>query len=454
MRRVPLQPPPGGAGIAARIPARIPVLTPVPIVLLAMITTMGLALVAPNRAAAETTIRTLSDRTINVRIPRMPTGMSMKAGTVIDAGTGRALWSMHPRDSRLIASTTKIMTALVAISRSDPDQVISATAYRPDAAESVIGLRVGERMTVADLLKALLLESANDAADTLAARLASSRATFVSAMNRRARALGMTDTRFGNPVGLDTPRTVSSARDLAKLATAAMRERRFSSIVGRRHATLRSGSRVRRISNRNKLVQDYRWVDGIKTGHTLKAGYLLVGSATKRDARVISVVMGEPTERARWNDSIKLLRFGRGFFKSVRPVAPGRTLTELPVALQDISVAVYANQSVNFALRDGERYKVTLLAEKELEGPLAADSRVGTLTVFRNGREFASDAVFLREAVPAPSTQAVLLHLLQRLVPWLLIPAIVFMIGLLLLKRRARHRPQGIGTAATRPHSP
>lgn len=446
MRRAPLQPPLGGAGVTAPITLRI--------VMLAMVVMTGLALAVPSHAAADTITRTLGERSMNVRTPLMPTGMSMKAGTVIDATTGRALWSMHPRDSRLIASTTKIMTALVAISRSDPDQMVSATAYRPDAAESVIGLRAGERMTVTDLLKALLMESANDAADTLAATLASSRANFVSAMNRRARALGMTDTRFGNPVGLDSPRTVSSPRDLAKLATAAMRQRRFSSIVGRRHATLRSGSRVRRISNRNKLVQDYRWVDGIKTGHTLKAGYLLVGSATKRDARVISVVMGEPTERARWNDSIKLLRFGRGFFKSVRPVAAGRTLIELPVALQDMNAAVYAKHSVNFALRDGERYKVTLIAEKELEGPLADDSRVGTLRVLRNGREFATDAVYLRESVPAPSTQAVLLHLLQRMLPWLLMPAIVFMIGLLLLKRRARRRPQGIGTAATRPSAP
>ncbi len=409
---------------------------------------------AGEASAADAITRTISEQTVEVRVPRMPTRTSMKAGIVTDAITGRVLWSMRPRDKRLIASTTKIMTALVAIGRSEPDQMITATAYRPDAAESVIGLRAGERMTVSDLLKALMLESANDAADTLAARLASSRGAFVDAMNRRARALGLRDTRYGNPVGLDTPRTVSSARDLAKLTAVAMREPRFSSIVGKRHATLRSGARVRRIANRNKLVQDHGWVDGVKTGHTLKAGYLLVGAANKLDARVISVVMGEPTEAGRWNDSLKLLRFGRKFFKPVRAVRARRTLTELPIALQDGTAEVFATRDIQFALRDSERYKVALTAPNELEGPLADGARVGIVTVTRNGRKYGEAAVFLRDAVPAPPVQAVLLHQLQRLLPVLLILSIVFMIGLLLMRRRAKRRPQGIGRAAARPHAP
>ncbi|MBI4898233.1 MAG: D-alanyl-D-alanine carboxypeptidase [Actinobacteria bacterium] len=431
------------------LPAR-----PRTIALIALVAALVSASAAGEALAADSVARTISEQTVSVRVPRMPTGTSMKAGIVTDAATGRALWSIHARDSRLIASTTKIMTALVAISRSRPGQTIAATAYHPDAAESVIGLRAGERMTASDLLKALLMESANDAADTLAARLAGSRGAFVSAMNRRARALGLRDTHYGNPVGLDTPRTVSSARDLAKLTAVAMREPRFSSIVGRRRATLRSGARVRHITNRNKLLQDYDWVEGVKTGHTLRAGYLLVGAASKLDARVISVVMGEPTESGRWNDSLKLLRFGRKFFKPVRAVRARRALTELPVALQDRTAEVYAERTVEFALRDGERYKVVLTTPKELEGPLAAGARVGTVIVTRNGRKYNEAAVFLRDAVPAPPVQAVLLHQLQRLIPAMLILSLVFMIGLLLMRRRARLRPQGIGRAAARPHAP
>lgn len=403
--------------------------------------------------AAESATRTVTSKTVEVRTPRMPTGVSMKAGSVNDASTGRALWAMHPRQKRLIASTTKIMTALVALSRSTPDQTLRATDYQHDAAESVLGLKPGERMAVRDLTAALMLYSANDAADTLAARLGG-RANFVAAMNRRARALGMTDTVFGNPIGLDTPLTQSSPRDMAKLAIAAMREPELSRIVGRKRATLRSGSRTRRIVNRNKLVLRYDHVDGIKTGHTMKAGYLLVGSATKEDARVVSVVMGAPSEAARDRDSIKLLRFGRAFFKPVEPVSTGRTITELPVALQDVTAPVYAKKDVRFALRDGERYAVSVTSATELEGPIAAGTRVGVVKVTRNGRAVAETPVYLRNSVPEPPVAAVLLDLLQRFLPVMLVLTIAFIIGLLLMRRRARRSSKGIGRTAARATAP
>ncbi|MBI5310550.1 MAG: D-alanyl-D-alanine carboxypeptidase [Actinobacteria bacterium] len=427
------------------------------VVFAALVLVAGLALLSTVPAgAADGVTRTVTSKTVDVRTPRMPTGVSMKAGIVSDAATGRALWAMHPRQKRLIASTTKTMTALVALSRSEPGDVLRATSYRHDAAESVLGLKPGEKMTVRDLLAALMLYSANDAADTLALRLGGgSRANFVAAMNRRARALGMTDTVFGNPVGLDTPLTQSTARDMAKLAAAAMDDPELSAIVGRKRATLRSGSRTRRIVNRNKLVLRHDFVDGVKTGHTMKAGYLLVGSATKDDARVVSVVMGAPTEAARDRDSLKLLRFGRAFFKSVEPVSSGRTITDLPVALQDIEAPVYAKRDVRFALRDGERYRVEVVTTSpELEGPLAAGTRVGTVRVTRNGREAVETPVYLRKGVPEPPVAAVMLDLLQRFLPVMLGLAVVFIIGLLLMRRRARQSSKGIGRTAARATAP
>lgn len=408
----------------------------------------------PPVATAETVTRTVAERTVSVRTPRMPSGLSLRAGIVVDAETGRALWALNSRERRLIASTTKIMTALVAISRANADRRLKVVRYPRAPAESVLGLKAGERMTVEDLLRALLLHSANDAAHTLAVRLGGSRDAFVEAMNRRARVLGLDDTRYGNPVGLDTPRTESTARDLAKLAIAAMREPRFKAIVGRRGATLRSGAKKRRIANRNKLVRHYEFVDGVKTGFTSRAGFLLVGSATRSDARVISVVMGEPSERARDKDSIKLLRFGRAFFRPVRPVVADHTVARLPVALRDTEARVYAKRTVSFALRDREGYKLAITAEQELEGPLAAGSRVGVLNVSRNGREYAELPIYLRDAIPAPPVTAVLMRLLGRMLPPLLGLAILFMMGLLLMRRRTRRRTRATGKAAARPFTP
>lgn len=388
-------------------------------------------------ARAEIATRTVDRETVDVRSPRMPTGTRAKTAVVFDAQTGRTLWAIRPNDRRLIASTTKIMTALVAIERTEPNELLTATNYPAAAVESKLGLVPGERMTAQDLIRALMLVSANDAADTLAARTTSSRAAFVRAMNEKASELGLKGTRYGNPIGLDVPRTYSTAADLAILTQAALKVPRFADVVDKRRATLRSGAKVRRIVNRNKLVGRYPWVTGVKTGHTLAAGYLLVGSAEKVDASVVSVVTGEPSEAARDADTVKLLRFGRAFYKPVSPLRRSRSVYELPVELQDIKAAVYPSRDVRFAARDGERITVTLRSEQELKGPLAAGTRVGTATVTRGGKQVAAVPVVLREAVPEAPIAAVLLDLLGRILPWLLIGAILVFAVVYLLRRRS-----------------
>ena len=142
---------------------------------------------------------------MSVPTPRTPRGVLAKSGMVLDAQTGRQLWARRVNQRRLIASTTKIMTAIVAISRTRPNEMLTATNYRAGIGESLLGLKPGEQMSAQDLIKGLLLESGNDAADTLAAGTASSRAAFVAAMNARARQYGLTRTRFSNPIGLDGP---------------------------------------------------------------------------------------------------------------------------------------------------------------------------------------------------------------------------------------------------------
>ena len=291
-------------------------------------------------------------------------------------------------------------------------------------------------MSAQDLLRALLMQSANDAADTFAHDTASSEAAFVSAMNRKARALGLKDTHYGNPVGLDVPRTYSTAHDLAKLTMAAMKIPRFRDTVGKSHATLRSGNTVRKIGNRNELVGEFPWVDGVKTGHTTAAGYLLVGAAHKGDGNVISVVTGEPSSTARNVDTLKLLRFGRGFFRVVKPLNPHRALTTIPVALQDKSVSVFPTESIEMAVKNGQQYKVVMTAPNELEGPIASNTDVGTATVTRDGVLIAKVPVAIHAAIAKPPITAVMLHELGRLLPLILILLIGLMIAVVFMRRR------------------
>ena len=313
--------------------------------------------------------------------------VSAPAAIVIDARTGDVLFEREPDEERQIASTTKLMTALLTLERAEPTDVFRGADYRASAIESKIGLREGERMRVQDLLVALLLESANDAAVTLAEGVAGSREEFVDAMNARAQKLGLTETSYANPIGLDDPDNYSSARDLAELARVLLRNERFADIVDRPQATLRSGARRRTIANRNRLVRTWPFVDGVKTGHTRSAGYVLVGSAGRKGASVISVVLGEPSEAARDAETLELLEWGLDRFRRVRAVRAGKRLKRVAVThFGDRRVALKADRSVALTVRRGQKVTTRVDAPDELEGPLEANERVGTVVVLVNGR--------------------------------------------------------------------
>jgi D-alanyl-D-alanine carboxypeptidase (penicillin-binding protein 5/6) len=320
--------------------------------------------------------------------PAGPRLEGAKAAIVMEASTGDVLFARNPHLRREIASTTKLMTVLVALQRDDLDDVFSAVDYQASPIESQIGLRAGERMSVRDLLRAALLPSANDAAATLAAGTMGTTAAFVREMNRTAGLLGLRDTSFANPVGLDDPHNYSSARDLATLAIRLRRYEFFRRTVDLPRATLRSGARIRTVLNRNTLVRRIDAVDGVKTGRTDRAGYVLVGSATRAGVTVLSVVLGEPSEHARDADSLALLRYGLASYDAVTPVPEGRVLGRVALRYRrGESVELVAGGTVRRVLRKGVRTSVDVVGlPDEVDGPLPRGSRLGTAIV-RAGSE-------------------------------------------------------------------
>ncbi len=267
----------------------------------------------------------------SARVPR-PSLSNATAAVVVDARSGEVLLAKRSNSRHAIASTTKLMTALLTLESGKLNKVFTAPAYNAAPAESKINLRAGERMRVRDLLTALLLESANDAAVDLAVGVAGSREAFVDKMNERARELGLENTHYANPIGLDSPSNYSSAADLATLARRLMANPAFAKIVGRPSATLRSGSHPRFIRNRNLLIGRYPFVDGVKTGHTIRAHYILVGAAHGHGGKVVSVVLGEPSEGARDADTLALLRWGIDQYRRVSILHPGHTVARVKVA--------------------------------------------------------------------------------------------------------------------------
>ncbi|CAN5592547.1 D-alanyl-D-alanine carboxypeptidase family protein [soil metagenome] len=419
-----------------------------PVILLAVASaTLALAFAAPSPAGAA------------APAPEV----SAPSAIVVEASTGDVAYRRSAGQRRPIASTTKLMTALLALRRARLDETFVAPPYSPAPAESRINLRAGEVLTVRDLLRALLLASANDAAVTLAQGVAGTTEDFVGEMNREARRLGLRDTSYSNPIGLDDPANYSTARDLAALALVLRRSAFARQTTDSERATLRSGARVREIVNRNELLREKGWVDGVKTGFTSSAGYVLVGSATRGRVTVVSVVLGEPSEAARNRDSLSLLRYGLSTYRSVAPVRRGQVLARPAVRLQrSLTVPVAAARSSSHIVRRGRRVTVRERLPSVLEGPLPAGRRVGTALVRSGRRVIDRVPLVTAAAVPAPSSservkQAVL-------APWLAVAvavAILLLIlagGSLLLvqarrrRRRRRDGPQG-GKARARPRT-
>ena len=366
-----------------------------------------------------------------------------KAALVMEASTGDVLLARNSRERRPMASTTKLMTALVTIERSDLDDVFSAPGYDPAPAETQIGLRSGERMSVRDLLRALLLASANDAAVTLAVGTLGSQDAFVEEMNRRAAALGLRDTSFANPIGLDEAGNRSSARDLARLAIRLRRNEFFRSTVDLRQTVLRSAARRRTVLNRNTLVRRFGFVDGVKTGHTRQAGYVLVGSATRRGVNVVSVVMGEPSERARDEDSLALLRHGLRSYERRTILPEGRVVGRVGLKFRDgRSIPVVAGATYRRVVRAGQRPSVAVTGlPEEVDGPLPRGSKVGTAIVRQGGKELERVALVTARPVAEAGLGDRLNDFAGRSLTWIAVVALlVCSLPLMVLRNRVVRR--------------
>jgi D-alanyl-D-alanine carboxypeptidase (penicillin-binding protein 5/6) len=284
-----------------------------------------------------------------------------------------------------VASTTKLMTAFVARGALGLGETVVAPAYAANPAESLLGLVEGERIEVRDLLYGLLLASGNDAAMALAVASAGSEDAFVARMNRAAQRLGLEDTSYANPIGLDEAGNYSSARDLAALTLQLREDPVFRRIFDAPEATLRSGSRVRTVVNRNVLVRTVPYVDGVKTGYTLGAGNVLVGSGERERVELVSAVLGVPTESERDAATLELLEYGFSLYRRREAVAEREPLAAAELRWQDERLPLVAADAVRVTVRRDQDVTVEVSAPAEVEGPVERGERLGTAAVAIDG---------------------------------------------------------------------
>jgi D-alanyl-D-alanine carboxypeptidase (penicillin-binding protein 5/6) len=380
--------------------------------------------------------------------------LSVSAAILVDQSTGQRLYGINPDGREAIASTTKLMTALITLERERHlSRMFTEPDYYPAAADSQIGLAPGERMSVHDLLIALMLPSADDAAEDLAYNVGhGSVGRFVGMMNAKARELGLTHTHYSTPIGLDSPGNYSSASDLVKLAGYDLTHSPyFARVVALPSATLHSGNYVRHVVNRNDLVGRFPWISGVKTGHTLDAGYVLVGSGHREGMTLISAVIGTSSEAARDTNTLALLNYGFRNFKLVEPVRPEQVLARLPVHDRPgLHAALVTETGFTRVVPRRAHIKLGVWAPPQLAGPLPAHKVLGTAVVWEDGRPIARIPLLLAQALPAPSAPAITTSFISNA---LMVAALVLVLLALALaflvwrRRRARAADGGLEAA-------
>jgi D-alanyl-D-alanine carboxypeptidase (penicillin-binding protein 5/6) len=277
-----------------------------------------------------------------------------------------------------MASITKLMTALVAVDRVSLDDVVTVPAAAAGVGESTLGLRAGQRVTVRDLLIGTLVPSANDAATALAVAAGGSVPRFVSLMNREARRLGLLDTRYRNPHGLDQAGHVSTARDTAVLLRAALRVPVIRRYAGMSRATLSDG---RVVESTDNLLGRFGGLVAGKTGHTALAGWSQVAFARVGGVGITVSVLGSPTEAQRDRDLGALLRFGLESYRMSRVVDPSRTYATVPVGWGEPPVRLVAPRAIVRPASTQRPLSEQIVVPAVVALPVRAGQRLGTLVV-------------------------------------------------------------------------
>jgi serine-type D-Ala-D-Ala carboxypeptidase (penicillin-binding protein 5/6) len=305
------------------------------------------------------------------------------AYVIVDARTGEVLAGSHAHEELPIASITKLMTVLLAIEHHKLSDVVTVDGRAAAVGESSIELEAGEQLTVRDLIKGALIQSANDAADALALSIAPDFASFARLMNAKAAALGLHDTHFVRPDGLDAPDEYSSAADVTSLARTLMRIRFVRETVGQETASI-AGGRV--LHTWDDLLASYAPAFGVKTGHTSAAGWCQVAAARGRGVTIYATLLGSPT-RSRRNDDLRLLlSWGLAQFRVVPAVSTGRVYARVRLPFGRAPLALVASRPLLVVTRVGRPLTQSVVAAASTSLPVRAGAVLGRIEIRQGGR--------------------------------------------------------------------
>jgi D-alanyl-D-alanine carboxypeptidase (penicillin-binding protein 5/6) len=330
-----------------------------------------------------------------------PPALDAASALLVDLDTGKTLYALDVSELRAIASLTKIMTAHLVLTRTSPAEIVTVSEEAASGRQvgiSSLGLVAGEQIAVEELLYALLLQSANDAAVALAEHVAGSVEAFVEMMNRTALRLGMSRTAFASPNGLDDT-GYSTARDLARLTRVAYRHEDFASIVATRtHEIPAPDGTTRVIQNRNVLLWLYPGAIGVKTGFTSAAGFCIVATAERDGERLLAVILGENGEP--FSDAAALLNYGFAAFERRTVIEAGDRVRPVEIGGREVTVLAGASLERLMPVTAGVRREIRL--DPGVRFPPGRGQQVGVVVFSVDGGAVLGEVPLVVSDVPPP----------------------------------------------------
>jgi serine-type D-Ala-D-Ala carboxypeptidase (penicillin-binding protein 5/6) len=317
-----------------------------------------------------------------------------KSTILIEESTGKILYEKNSDEKRAPASMTKVMSMLLIMEALDNKQIslndeVTISQNAADMGGSQLFLQPNQTAKVEDLLKGIAVASGNDAVVAMAEKIAGSEEKFVDMMNKKAKELGLKNTQFKNPHGLDEEGHYTSAHDMAIMAKELIKHKQilnYTSIY-EEYLTKSDGTKLWMV-NTNKLVKFYKGVDGLKTGFTQTAGYCLTATAMKNNTRLISVVMGEDTSANRSTDTVNLLNYGFNSYKVNTIIKKEKNIAKVKVNKgKEDKVYIRTKENVNELLNVNEKAKKYILVPevKNITAPVKVGEKVGILKIkYRN----------------------------------------------------------------------
>ncbi len=318
--------------------------------------------------------------------------VNAQAAILMDYESGRILWSKNEKEPKAMASTTKIMTCILALEKGNLLEEVTVSKRAALAPRVKMDLHTGEKQRLEDLLYALMLESANDAAVAIAEHIGGSVEDFCSMMTEKAKEIGATDTVFKTPNGLDLENHHSTAYDLALITQYALHNATFMEIINTRQiVTPKSGGKYKsyHLANKNRLLSELQGANGVKTGYTGKAGHCFVGTAKRGEMQLISVVLasgwGAVGKAQKWIDTKRILEYGFVHYSPFQILHEGQMVQSIPVEhAREKKLSLCYGNSLRLPLREQEREQIRIhfVLPESIEAPISKGQTIGTGKVF------------------------------------------------------------------------